>query len=96
LPQGIASRFVFSSEQVVIPAKYSDQPECCISRLNDGQIVPTIVGRDTCRLGIALSAMTAATARYPDTTEGIAPYNSCDSPALVIVLPGKLNYTGFA
>ena len=49
-----------------------------MSRLNDRQIVPTIVGRDACRLGIAPRAMTAATARYPDTTQGIAPYNPCN------------------
>jgi tetratricopeptide (TPR) repeat protein len=47
-----------------------------MSRLNDRQILPAIVGRDACRLGIAPLAMTTGTARYPETTRGIAPYNS--------------------
>jgi tetratricopeptide (TPR) repeat protein len=47
-----------------------------MSRLNNRQIPPTIVGRDACCLGIAPLAMTTGTARYPETTRGIAPYNS--------------------
>jgi hypothetical protein len=41
------------------------------------QYKQAVVGRDVCRLGIApLVASTQATARYPETTQGIAPYKT--------------------
>jgi hypothetical protein len=36
----------------------------------------TIVGRDACRVGIAPLFVATATARYPETTRGIAPYKT--------------------
>ena len=36
----------------------------------------TLVGRDACRLGIAPWGLGEPSARYPETTRGIAPYNN--------------------